>query len=94
MVQLIFGREARDGPVPIYWSFTIMVVVVALIGYICQDQRETADARAKMGGELAAAREVQRMLSRKSWTWRPAWRSAPPFCPPARLEETSTAAAL
>jgi len=60
--QVIFGRDSWHGPIQTWWSLSILIVIVALVGYIFQDQRATADQRAQMGGELAAARQVQRML--------------------------------
>jgi hypothetical protein len=60
--QVIFGRQTWTGPVQTYWSISIMIVVVALVGYIFQDQRATADERAQLRGELIAARDVQHML--------------------------------
>ncbi len=60
--QVIFGRQTWTGPVQTYWSISIMTVVVALVGYIFRDQRATADERAKLRGELTAARQVQHML--------------------------------
>jgi hypothetical protein len=60
--QVIFGRQTWTGPVQTYWSISIMIVVVALVGYIFRDQRATADERAQLHGELTAARKVQRAL--------------------------------
>jgi hypothetical protein len=60
--QVFFGRQTWAGPVQTYWSISIMIVVVALVGYIFQDQRATADERAQLHGELTAARHVQHML--------------------------------
>jgi hypothetical protein len=60
--QVIFGRQTWTGPVQTYWSISIMIVVVALVGYIFQDQHATADERAQLRGELIAARNVQRTL--------------------------------
>jgi hypothetical protein len=60
--QVVFGRQTWTGPVQTYWSILIMIVVVALVGYIFQDQRATADERAQLHGELTAARQVQRTL--------------------------------
>ena len=60
--QVVFGRQTWTGPVQTYWSISIMIVVVALVGYIFQDQRATADEHAQLHGELTAARQVQRTL--------------------------------
>jgi len=60
--QVIFGRQTWTGPLQTWWSISIMIVVVALVGYIFQDQRAAADERAQLGGELIAARKVQRTL--------------------------------
>jgi hypothetical protein len=60
--QVIFGRDSWNGPIQTWWSISILIVIVALVGYIFQDQRATADQRAQLGGELAAARQVQHML--------------------------------
>jgi hypothetical protein len=60
--QVIFGRDSWNGPIQTWWSISILIVIVALVGYIFQDQRATADQRAKLGGELTAARQVQRTL--------------------------------
>jgi hypothetical protein len=60
--QVIFGRDSWHGPIQTWWSLSILIVIVALVGYIFQDQRATADQRAKLGGELNAARKVQRTL--------------------------------
>jgi hypothetical protein len=60
--QVIYGRGTWSGPIQTWWSISIMIVVVALVGYIFQDQRATADERAQLHGELTAARQVQRTL--------------------------------
>jgi hypothetical protein len=60
--QVLFGRDTWHGPIQTWWSISIMIIVVALVGYIFQDQRATADERAQLHGELNAARIVQRTL--------------------------------
>ena len=60
--QVIYGRDSWNGPIQTWWSIFILTVIVALVGYIFQDQRATANQRAQMGGELTAARQVQRTL--------------------------------
>jgi serine phosphatase RsbU (regulator of sigma subunit) len=60
--QVILGRDTWSGQAQNWMSLAIAALVIALFGYIFQEQRIAADERAEMRGELSAARQVQHLL--------------------------------
>ncbi|HZP04022.1 MAG TPA: SpoIIE family protein phosphatase [Terracidiphilus sp.] len=60
--QVFLGRNTWSGLAQDWMSLAIAALVVALLGYIFREQSVAADERAELRGELAAARQVQRLL--------------------------------
>ncbi len=60
--QVVFNRNTWTGAVQNWMSLAVAALVVAILGYIFHQQRITADERAELRGELAAARQVQHLL--------------------------------
>ena len=60
--QVVLNRNTWSNQVQNWMSGSVAALVVAILGYIFQQQRIAAEERAELRGELTAARQVQHVL--------------------------------